>query len=224
MSEKLTNSYLICFFTVVSIVLAITSSNDWSIVLVNLFFLLTMILIALKALQRREKVFLVKFFDLFIILIAFHVSFGLLLYFNVLPHLRNLFLIVNCIIKTIIYVWGWISTVVPLIRREKVTGKTIALAITSYLFIGIICSFFYFIYFEIYPHSFHLEILRDYQFKSWNLAMYFSLTTLTTVGYGDILPVDRWVMTLCTFEAIVGLIYMTVIVARLVSSYSTFEQ
>lgn len=51
--------------------------------------------------------------------------------------------------------------------------------------------------------------------------MYFSLITLTTVGYGDIFPIDKWVMVLANFEAMTGAIYLTVIVARLVSLYST---
>jgi voltage-gated potassium channel Kch len=53
--------------------------------------------------------------------------------------------------------------------------------------------------------------------------MYFSLITLTTVGYGDIVPIGRWVMVLANFEAMAGAIFLTVIVARLVSLYGNSE-
>jgi voltage-gated potassium channel Kch len=45
---------------------------------------------------------------------------------------------------------------------------------------------------------------------------YFSLVTLTTVGYGDVLPVSAGARALANLEALVGQIYMTVLVARLV--------
>jgi voltage-gated potassium channel Kch len=46
--------------------------------------------------------------------------------------------------------------------------------------------------------------------------MYFSYTTLTTLGYGDIVPVSQIARTLATLEAITGQLYLAVLVARLV--------
>jgi voltage-gated potassium channel Kch len=45
---------------------------------------------------------------------------------------------------------------------------------------------------------------------------YFSFTTLTTVGYGDIIPHSAAARTLASLEAVTGQIYLTVLVARLV--------
>jgi hypothetical protein len=45
---------------------------------------------------------------------------------------------------------------------------------------------------------------------------YFSFITLTTVGYGDIVPHSPAARTLAALEAITGQIYLTVLVARLV--------
>jgi voltage-gated potassium channel Kch len=45
---------------------------------------------------------------------------------------------------------------------------------------------------------------------------YFSFMTLTTVGYGDIVPHSAAARTLAALEAITGQIYLTVLVARLV--------
>jgi voltage-gated potassium channel Kch len=46
---------------------------------------------------------------------------------------------------------------------------------------------------------------------------YFSFVTLTTVGYGDILPVAPVARALATLEALVGQLYPAILIARLVS-------
>jgi hypothetical protein len=45
---------------------------------------------------------------------------------------------------------------------------------------------------------------------------YFSFVTLTTLGYGDILPQNEGAAALCQTEAIIGQFFMAVLVARLV--------
>jgi hypothetical protein len=47
--------------------------------------------------------------------------------------------------------------------------------------------------------------------------LYFSLTTLTTVGYGDITPVHPLARSLANFEALIGQLYPAILIARLVS-------
>jgi len=46
---------------------------------------------------------------------------------------------------------------------------------------------------------------------------YFSMTTLTTIGYGDIVPANALARGLATLEAAFGQLYLAIIVARLVS-------
>ena len=52
------------------------------------------------------------------------------------------------------------------------------------------------------------------------IFMYFSFTTLTTLGYGDIRPVGEFARILCTSEALVGQLFVAVLIARLVSDYA----
>jgi len=47
--------------------------------------------------------------------------------------------------------------------------------------------------------------------------LYFSLTTLTTTGYGDIVPVDPFARSLANLESVVGQFYLAITVARLVT-------
>jgi len=51
-------------------------------------------------------------------------------------------------------------------------------------------------------------------------AFYFSFITLSTVGYGDITPVSRIARWLAAMEAMTGMLYVAVLIARLVSLYS----
>ena len=46
--------------------------------------------------------------------------------------------------------------------------------------------------------------------------IYFSMCTLTTLGFGDITPVTRFTRTLAWLEAVVGQLYLAILVARLV--------
>ncbi len=47
--------------------------------------------------------------------------------------------------------------------------------------------------------------------------VYFSIVTMTTLGYGDITPIHPLTRSLATTEAVIGQFYVAVIVARLVS-------
>jgi hypothetical protein len=47
--------------------------------------------------------------------------------------------------------------------------------------------------------------------------LYFSFTTLTTTGYGEILPVHAVARTLVIIEQLIGVLYPVVLIGRLVS-------
>ena len=49
--------------------------------------------------------------------------------------------------------------------------------------------------------------------------MYFSMITLSGVGYGGIVPTNPYVRLVAALENMIGIFYIAVIVARLVSSY-----
>ena len=95
----------------------------------------------------------------------------------------------------------------------KVTGDTLRGGISVYLMLGIVWFQIYQIILTIVPQAFEGE-LSGYQ------VFYFSFVTLTTVGYGDILPVHRATMIMANLEAIAGQLYPAIIIARLVSLYT----
>ena len=50
---------------------------------------------------------------------------------------------------------------------------------------------------------------------SWDQSLYFSLSTITTVGYGDIFPKSTWARSACVTESVTGVFLSIVFIARL---------
>jgi hypothetical protein len=53
----------------------------------------------------------------------------------------------------------------------------------------------------------------------WQQFVYFSLVTMSSTGYGDILPVSMWARMLAGIEMTSGVLYVAILMARLVSLY-----
>ncbi|WP_062520730.1 potassium channel family protein [Demequina silvatica] len=51
---------------------------------------------------------------------------------------------------------------------------------------------------------------------TWQALLYGSYVTLATLGFGDIVPVEPWARSLWSFEAVVGTLFVAVVIARLV--------
>ena len=103
------------------------------------------------------------------------------------------------------------------IKGSKVTKETLYGAISVYLLIGLTYTSIYGLFESINAGSFNLINSEDavYEFKI-NDLIYFSYTTLTTLGYGDIKPITSYARSFAISEAIIGQLYLTILVARLV--------
>jgi hypothetical protein len=55
-------------------------------------------------------------------------------------------------------------------------------------------------------------------------AFYFSFSTLTTLGFGDIMPASRVARTLAIMETVTGTLYLAILISRLVGRYSSKAQ
>ena len=104
------------------------------------------------------------------------------------------------------------------LRGTRVTTDKIFAAICVYLLIGYAWTFVYALLEELQPGSFvALSAVAPNDYRARYMEMrYFSFMTLTTVGYGDIVPHSSATRTLAALEAVVGQIYLTVLIARLV--------
>jgi hypothetical protein len=104
------------------------------------------------------------------------------------------------------------------LRRGQISADKICGAICVYLLIGFAWAFGYGIIELINPGSFSglAEIDTNNRVGRIMQLRYFSFATLTTLGFGDILPRSPAARMLATLEAVIGQIYLTVLIARLV--------
>lgn len=100
---------------------------------------------------------------------------------------------------------------------KRVTGDKICGAVAIYLLIGLTAAFIHSLVESLHPGSYLFNGQPLPAMHRLRALVYFSLTTLTTVGYGDMVPVSTVARSYSTMEAIIGQVYLTVLVARLVS-------
>jgi voltage-gated potassium channel len=91
------------------------------------------------------------------------------------------------------------------------------MSISVYLLFGLTWGFFYIALFEIQPNAFSLGgASTPSELQITPILIYFSLTTIATVGYGDIAPLTLQARYAAVAEGIAGQFYLAILVARLV--------
>ena len=102
-------------------------------------------------------------------------------------------------------------------KQDEITREVIYGSMVAYLLIGIMWAFVYKIIETLHPGSFNLPPFTDSDIRS--AMFYYSFTTLTTLGYGDVTPLSGPAKSLATVEAVTGQMYIAVLIARLVGTH-----
>lgn len=99
-------------------------------------------------------------------------------------------------------------------RTERVSIDTISGGLAVYLLLGMVFTEIYALLLVTDAESIRFNTVGD----AGNTAAiaYYSFVTLTTLGYGDIVPISKAARAMTSLEAVVGQVYLTVLVARLV--------
>jgi Ion channel len=115
----------------------------------------------------------------------------------------------------------YFSVIVLLLRYvfgpEVMDGDRLWGAASAYLMIGILWCFVYAL----------VELEKSQTFLVRGTAekleltqlLYFSFSTLTTIGFGDIVPVSRSAQVAAILEGIVGTLFLAILIAKLVGIY-----
>lgn len=108
------------------------------------------------------------------------------------------------------------------LRAPVVTVEVLCASIAAYLMLGLMWTVAYWLVDQVTPGgAFSFNTARGVHSMNGFTGFYFSFITLSTVGYGDITPVSRAARWLAAMEAMIGLLYVAVLIARLVSLYSS---
>jgi voltage-gated potassium channel len=116
------------------------------------------------------------------------------------------------------------SYIVQIAHAERVTSNVLYAAFCLYLVIGMFWGALYALLSELSPGAYSGVLLENSQTNPIHVYNYFSMITLTTLGYGDITPQTAGAASLCQMEAIVGQFFTAVLVAWLVGMYISEKQ
>ncbi len=109
-----------------------------------------------------------------------------------------------------------IILITHLLKSKEVEIETIIIASSIYFLLGILGGFIFEICFHLIPGS--LKIPGDVSMQVSDF-IYYSFTTMTTLGYGDITPLVPQTQTIAILLSVIGQLYLTIVVAILIGTY-----
>ena len=95
-------------------------------------------------------------------------------------------------------------------------------AAAAYLMLGVLWAYLYAIVGYFYPQSY--LVLGQPGHLVYADALYLSMTTLTSTGFGDVVPVTRQARGICMIEQVAGALYVAILIARLAGVYPAQER
>lgn len=103
---------------------------------------------------------------------------------------------------------------------RAITRDVLYAAVALYLLVGAVFVPLYGLLEQLIPGAFRDASFPDTPVQ-WQQLIYFSYTTLTSSGYGDILPLAWWARALANLEMIAGVLFITIVMSRLVALYTS---
>jgi len=108
------------------------------------------------------------------------------------------------------------------LKQRDITREVISMAISVYLLFGLTFGLFYIVLHDLQPNAFSFGAgSPPSEQQTIPILIYFSLTTLSTIGFGDITPVTLQARYAAVAEGITGQFYLAILVARLVGMQMT---
>ena len=203
---KFANHYLLASILLVFLIGPV--AFDYGLLsIVNLEILFLVILIFSIFLHRHDsKLFKVTVVSLIIILIN-------ILFFDNNQSVSQYFLKILIVSITIVELFR------EILKTKIIDSHIISSAISIYVLVGIFWYLLFMFLLMIDPDSFDI---RNFNPEMVSIDMiYFSFTTLTTLGYGDITPVSYTAKMWSITEAMMGVMFLAVMISRVVSLFGS---
>ena len=133
-------------------------------------------------------------------------------------------LFVNYVVLATFLALVSMSLFIYLGQKGQITRGRILVSVSLYFLLGLTWFALYNVINLAEPGSFAEAGKPLTGITHWSTMLYFSLVTLTTLGYGDIVAVKPTARMIATLEASAGVLYMAITVARLVGAQSPSNQ
>lgn len=199
---------LISISILIFIIYPFSGNSAFGSVITNLFVVTTLFSGIMSIdINRNFRRFLI-FFLIFVIFSSF---IGEIYEHNFITHLH--------IISRILFLWILIILIFIRVFSDKPMTFIYKMAgsITIYLLIGFIWANMFFIFYHIRPESFHFAVSINPEDNLMCSFLFYSFENLTTLGYGDIIPITPFLKSLVSLEAVLGPLYLAILIGRLVS-------
>lgn len=176
-------------------------------------FIFTILLSGAYALSKTPKAFRFSCFIVFIILFlrAIHYSIGDIQELHILELMLTMIFIMQILLMIIGH----------LMREQEITADIVMGGACAFVLFGFVWGFAYYLLDILQPHSFTRTNPLNNEVSDY---IYFSFVTVTSLGYGDILPVTQQARGLSVLEAIIGQLYLAIMISRLVSLHISNSQ
>ena len=115
---------------------------------------------------------------------------------------------------TVFFVYVALRTLVFVLKARRVDANILYAAVSVYLLIGYVFGGLYHVVYLLGPESFAGPLDPS---QAETELTYFSFVTLTTLGYGDIQPAHEVPRALAMIEALLGQLFLVILIARLVA-------
>lgn len=141
---------------------------------------------------------------------------------GVTPAITPLLHLLDIIFTTVLLLGCFMVILAFIFQSHRVTVDTIFAAVMNYLLLAFIYAQFYQFLMFLEPRSFKLPaaLVSPGSFKIFQMDMlYYSLVTITTLGYGDIVPQMGVARMTAVVEAVTGQLYVALLVAWLMGMF-----
>lgn len=124
--------------------------------------------------------------------------------------------LVTKILFILFLIYVAVNLLLVMIKSREVDSVVLSSAVAVYLLFGFCGALIIGVILFFEPNAFSIQATDPGVFHQ---CLYFSFVTITTTGYGDILPLKPIGKTLAIFLALFGQIYLTVIIGILIGKY-----
>jgi len=199
--------FFVAFLSLTTFVLPVVPVSQVGQLALSLSFALTLVFGAFATIHHRGVIYLI------IGLTLSALSVDQIVEFRHLPALAPL----NTTLKLVCLSILVFMTLARAFRPGRFTGYRVIGGIAGYLLIGYTWAYAYQLLLQYVPGAIHFEPgLAFSLYRQPAHLIYFSFTTLTTVGYGDIHPAHPVARSMAVAEALVGQLYLAILIGSLV--------